>query len=235
VAFAFATAITRGGLGYDLAMSTRYLYVVIGFSIPLAALALSEAVRAKFVPLVGVLVSLGLLTVYTATNLAAEMSSRIENSQLERETFAAAADLISANPGRYDPDLVLLDYWADDVTVANLQRMMDEGWYTPGTYPLDVELGLRLKIDLMVEDRSVTPTDACEVIPIGALDTALDSRDIRLYAAVPTTIEVTLTESGVTSRMREIWLDEGGHRLTFTGNADLTIVTTDRDLVSCLP
>jgi len=235
VAFALATAISRGGLGYDLAMSSRYLEVIVGFAIPLAALALSDAVRVRFASVWAILVGLGLLTVYSATNLAEDMSSRIEVAQLERDTFAAAADLVAENPDRYDPDLILLDYWADDVTVANLQKMMREGWYTPGPYPPNIGLDLRMRIDVMVESADIQPDSTCDVIAAGSIDTTLPANEFVLVASVPTWVTLTLTEDGTISRTRIISLNEGGHRVTFTGNATLTLEKTDRDLTLCTP
>lgn len=133
--FALLTGVARTETGLGTATSTRYVYVVVISITPFMALCFDQATRQA---LLGPAVALVLIiAAWNIGGLALALSERIERVDGTRMELDAAAAAMRAMPGCLGADDHPSPRWAPDVTVEDLRRWIENGWYHPHPAPVD--------------------------------------------------------------------------------------------------
>lgn len=136
--FALVTATARAEGGLDTATSSRYVYVIVISIAPFMAMCFDRATRrATSGPAVALVL---VIAVWNLGGLAVALDQRVDRVDSTRTELEAAAAAIDAVPDCLDADARPSPRWAPDVTVEDLRRWIDRGWYHPRPVPVDPAL-----------------------------------------------------------------------------------------------
>ncbi|MFC5791828.1 hypothetical protein EDM22_17120 [Agromyces tardus] len=127
--FALLTGYTRIGAGLDTATSSRYVYVVVISVAPFMALCFDRASRRSPVAPAAALVLI--VAAWNIGGMAVAMTERIQRVDGTRAELAATAATLRADPDCLAGDERPSPQWAPDVTVGDVRRWIDHGWYHP--------------------------------------------------------------------------------------------------------
>jgi len=133
--FAVLTAYSRVGSGLSTATSSRYVYVIAITIAPLMALCLDRAARRWPVAPAAVLVLI--LAAWNMGGLTGALVERTHRVDSTRMDLAETAAAIRAHPTCLDASERPSPEWAPDVTVEDVRRWVERGWYHPGPVPVD--------------------------------------------------------------------------------------------------
>jgi hypothetical protein len=139
--FAIAAGISRIGLGVQTALESRYLYLVVGLLMPLAALAIHKLAqrvswRGAYAVAAGLFVGLAIIGV---VQLQRGLAGRAEVTSAIRQGASAIVVWVEAHPHEpYPADAMPFETLAPQDTVADVLAWREQGWFTPLEVPPDV-------------------------------------------------------------------------------------------------
>jgi hypothetical protein len=132
--FALAAGASRIGLGVHTAVESRYVYLVVGLLIPLAALAvdqLAQRLGSRVAFAIGAIAFAGLACV-GAIQLTRGLDARGEVTTAVREGASAVIIRLEERPHTpYDPQALPFASEAPQITLGDIVRWHDQGWFTP--------------------------------------------------------------------------------------------------------
>lgn len=124
--FAILTGFARYGLGMEYASSSRYLYVVLMLSWPIALFAISHTISHKRVVISGISISLAVLAAYNAGSLHVHMLARQSASQESKQKIIQAVIYDFSTGRQISPEVQVEPEWAPDLTIGRLRALIDQ-------------------------------------------------------------------------------------------------------------
>ena len=225
VVFFGTAALARGGLGFEFATASRYVYVAMALLIPGLALLISSGVD-RHPKLIRAVVPIAMaLAVSNMFQLFTYATHIRQDTDASRRVLVAAADLVRSNGpifvGQLPEPLLAPDLSTTDLT----SRYLDPAF--AGVYPGRSD---RLTASLNLQIR-VTPVahtgrrPACHAVVRQRITIPTSHRtNPRLVVNADAVIALTLHSAGLTSARRLIDLSKGTYEInSLRTAADLTI------------
>lgn len=229
ILFAALTAYSR--LNLDVPTSGRYVFLTTVLMLPMAMLALTAVQTRVGLPLIGSVVVVALLVGYNFTQLLPVLQGRASAVAETKQEFAATASLIRSGAS-LDPSAKPAPRFAPQVSVRDIQRMVDNGWMHPGSFDAAAMLTVRAALDVTITSADAPNTTAgCTWLPDGSNSVDLGS-GATIKAPGSTQIQYVLTEGTTVSNPITGTLASGWNRLKTT-HGNVRVVGTANTVLLC--
>jgi hypothetical protein len=210
LAFALLTGYTRFSGGTHYASSSRYVYLVVCYLIPVIGLAVTWAIGRRVQLLTVSLVLILGVAAYNAAILRQAAGNQAKIEQNTKDIVYAAIDVLQKAPNTFPGDSWPEPIWAPDMHTSDLEQMVAKGYIKAGPHSPQATMTALLNMGVQVtqpsqSSRSCSPVQGTVVI---GKDTTLESSDL-------TKIDAVFEKDGVQSESRTLDMQPGYNTIHF--------------------
>jgi hypothetical protein len=230
VIFAALTGYSRLELGVDLADSSRYIYVVIGLTIPALALALTRAAQEYSGRIATIVVLAGVVAAFNVGALAVDAGGEATRELTTRAVVSAALDLADEHPDAISaqsrPDPTYLPR-----TLGEMRALQDQYGLTTIDYGDDARLTALLTVGLTAE--GIATAETCNVgLQPGSI-VVIDPEGVQLQTTAGASLTVYANDGDARGLSQNLTLEPGATRLSTVVPALLVIEHTSAPVSTC--
>ncbi len=230
VVFALSAGYSRLELGVETALNSRYLYFVVALAAPLTGLGLTALAR-RWRRLVGpVAGAIFVVAGIQGVGLAAAFDERAAATGETREVFSATLDYLHRYPDHFDVAQRPFGHAAPDMSIASLEWIENEGWFTRGEFRRPVELSALLAMDLSA---TTEPGPAVGCAPWDGRERPLGVQPFAVDVPESGSLDFVLTDGKTTTPVRTVDVGPGVVRFDERVAFDLHLVGATGDVSIC--